>query len=161
MTENAPAHGLPEPRRRRVAPPIADPMAPPVLPPSQPGPATAAASQPVPTAPETAAAAAPTARQTIDRPAADEKPTAPRQTVDRPAAAEPPAAQQAGGAAPVAETAPAGLRRPRGQATVPLYVRIDPQTRARFDELAARGSMTARSLVEQLVDQAWHQQNDK
>ncbi|OJV22892.1 MAG: hypothetical protein BGO26_00140 [Actinobacteria bacterium 69-20] len=121
--------GLPEPRRRRVAPPVADPMAPPVLAHTQPELPVAAA--PAPTT-------LPAAETVATQPAATPKA---RQTVERPPADEPPAG---------------GLRRPRGQATVPLYVRVDEQTRTRFDELASASGLTARGLVEQLVAQAWN-----
>ncbi len=127
MSESTPAHGLPEPRRRRVAPPIADPMAPPVL------------AQPAPPAPTTEPAAAP--RRSVVDPA-----TPAAGQTERPAA---PQAEAPGAAS-------AGLRRPRSEATAALYVRVRQQTRTRFDELAADGGLTGRALVEQLVDQAWH-----
>lgn len=134
MSETTTTSGLPEPRRRRVAPPIADPMAPPVLThPQGEAPVEAPPVAPAPPAVEAAAprvADAPKARQTAERPPADEAPAG-------------------------------GLRRPRGEATVPVYVRVSERTRTRFDELAADGGMTARALVEQLVDQAWNARQKK
>ena len=123
--------GLPEPRRRRVAPPVADPMAPPVLPHAQAEPTGQAVRL---------VAAPPTDEARMADPQVAAAPRE-RQTATKPPADEPPAA---------------GLRRPRGQATVPLYVRVDEQTRTRFDELASSGGLTARGLVEQLVAQAWN-----